>query len=270
MSLETLTRLKRLSALATLIRLRYTAQIVAIVAIFSITNHGVTIPSLSAIISSLLLSISIFCFDEAHDLKTDQVVHPNRPIPKGLITVRQAYLSGIIFLMIGIFLSSTLFLYQFVIFIVSSIIAIVIIFSNIKSIMRAFLNAFLIWTLFPFSAYLDLKTVLFGLIVSFPHFGGSIAKDFIHYPGDKIQNLESPPVWAKYLVSISFFLASAIVFLPKLLNLVSWYYMPPIIFTNISCLILGFYVLKERYDKVYFYGGIGMVSALIAFLLGGT
>jgi hypothetical protein len=172
--------------------------------------------------------------------------------------------------LIGIFLSSTLFLYQFVIFIVSSIIAIGIIFSNIKSIIRAFLNAFLIWTLFPFSAYLDLKTVLFGLIVSFPHFGGSIAKDFIHYPGDKIQNLEPPPVWAKYLVSISFFLASAIVFLPKLLNLVSWYYIPPIIFTNISCLILGFYVLKERYDKVYFYGGIGMVSALIAFLLGRT
>lgn len=270
MNLETITRLKRLTALAKLIRLRYTAQIVAIVAIFSITNHGVTIPSLSAIISSLLLSISIFCFDEAHDLKTDQIVHPNRPIPKGLITVRQAYLSGIIFLLIGIFLSSTLFLYQFVIFIVSSIIAISIIFSNINSIMCAFLNAFLIWTLFPFSAYLDLKTVLFGLIVSFPHFGGSIAKDFIHYSGDKMQNLEPPPVWSKYLVSISFFVASAIVFLPKLLNLVSWYYIPPIIFTNISCLILGFYVLKERYDKVYFYGGIGMVSALIAFLLGGT
>ena len=270
MTWETITRLKQLTALARLIRLRYTAQIVAIVAIFSITNHGFTTPSLSAIISSLLLSISIFCFDEAHDLRTDKIVHPNRPIPTGLITVRQAYLSGIIFLMVGIFLSSTLFFYQFVIFTVSSIIAIAIIFSSIKSIIRAFLNAFLIWTLFPFSAYLDLKTVLFGLIVAFPHFGGSIAKDFIHYPGDKIQNLEPPPVWSKYLVSTSFFIASALVFLPKLLNLVTWYYIPPIIFTNISCLMLGFYALKEQYNKVYFYCGIGMASALIAFLLGGT
>ncbi len=270
MNLETANRLKRLTAFATLIRLRYTAQVVAIVAIFSITTHGVTASSLFAIISSLFLSISIFCFDEAHDLKTDQIVHPNRPIPKGLITVRQAYLIGTTFLLLGIFLSATLFLYQFVIFIVSSITAIAIIFSKIKSVIRAFLNAFLIWTLFPFSAQLDLKIVLFGLIVSFPHFGGSIAKDFIHYPGDKIHNLEPPPLWSKYLVSISFFLASAIIFLPLLLNLVSWYYVPPIMFTNVSCLILGFYVLKKRYDKVYFYGGIGMVSALIAFLLGGN
>ena len=270
MSLETIICLNQLKALARLIRLRYTGQIVAIVAIFSITNHGVSIQSLSAIISSLLLSISIYCFDQAHDLKTDQIVHANRPIPKGLITVRQAYLSGVIFLIVGIFLSSTLFLYQFAIFIISSIIAIAIIFSNIKSIVRAFLNAFLIWTLFPFSASLDLKAVLFGLIVAFPHFGGSIAKDFIHYPGDKIQNLEPPPIWSKYLVSVSFLLASAIVFLPILMNLVSVFYLPPIIFTCTSCLILGFYVLKERYDKVYFFGGVGMFSALIAFLLGGN
>ena len=269
MNLENIICLKQLTTLAKLIRLRYTGQIVAIVAIFSITNHGVSIQSLSAIISSLLLSISIYCFDEAHDLKTDQIVHTNRPIPTGLITVRQAYLSGILFLIVGIFLSSTLFFYQFAIFVISSIIALAIIFSNIKSITRAFLNAFLIWTLFPFSAYLDLKAVLFGLIVAFPHFGGSIAKDFIHYPGDKIQNLEPPPVWSKYLVSASFFLASAIIFLPILLNLVSWYYLPPIVFTTISCLMLGFYVLKDRYDKVYFYGGVGMVSALIAFLFGG-
>ena len=269
MSLETITRLKRLTAFAKLIRLRYTAQIVAIVAIFSITNHGVTIQSLSTIISSLLLSISIFCFDEAHDLKTDQIVHPERPIPRGLITVRQAYISGIVLLLIGILFSSTLFFYQFAIFLVSSVTAIGIIFSKIKSIIRAFLNAFLIWTLFPFSAFLDLKTVLFGLIVSLPHFAGSIAKDFIHSPGDEIQNLEPPPSWSKYLVSFTFFLASAIVFLPMFLNLVTWYYLPPIIFTNLSCLMLGIYVLKERYEKVYLYGGIGMVSALVAFLLGG-
>ena len=269
MKMETNSRLKRLTALGNLIRLRYTAQIVAIVSIFSITNHGISIISLSTIVSSLLLSISIFCFDEAHDLKTDQIVHPNRSIPKGLISVRQAYIIGIIFLLIGLLVSSKLLLYQFIIFIISSIIAIGIIFSRLKSIIRAFLNAFLIWTLFPFSASLELKTVLFGLIVSLPHFGGSIAKDLIHHPGDKIQNLEPPPVWSKYLITSSLFLASALVFLPRLLNLVSWYYVPPIIFTAGSCLMLGTYALKGNYQKVYLYGGIGMLSSLIAFLIGG-
>lgn len=250
-------------------RPRHTAQIVGIVAIFSIASHGVSIQSLYAIISSLFLSISIFFLDGAHDYKSDQIVHPQRPIPKGLITIRQAYAGGALFLFMGILFASMLLFYQFAIFLVSTFIAIAIVFFHVKSVLRASLTAFLIWALFPFSAFPDLKTVLFGLIVALPHVGGSIAKDFIHSRGDMIQGLEPPPDWARYLASAAFFLSGAIVWLPKILNFVTWFYVPPIIFTDVSCVILGFRVLKGRYEKVYIYGGIGMCSALTAFFLGG-
>lgn len=250
-------------------RPRYTAQIVGIVAILSIASHGVSIQSLCAIISCLFLSISIFFLDDAHDYESDQIVHPQRPIPKGLITVRQAYTAGAILLLMGILFASTLLFYQFAIFLASTVIAIAIVFLSIKSILRASLTAFLIWALFPFGAFPDLKSVLFGLIVALPHVGGSIAKDFLHSRGDMIQGLEPPPDWSKYVASATFFLAGLTVWLPKILNFVTWFYIPPIILTHVSCMMLGVRILKGRYEKVYIYGGIGMCSALTAFLLGG-
>jgi len=261
--------LERSKAFIKLMRPRYTTQIVGIVAIFSIASHGVSIQSLFAIISSLFLSISIFFLDGAHDYRSDQIVHPQRPIPKGLITIRQAYLAGVVFLFMGILCSSTLLFYQFAIFLVSSFIAVAIVFFNVKSTLRAFLTAFIMWALVPFGAFPDLNSVLFGLIVALPHVGGSIAKDFIHSHGDMIQGLDPPPDWSRYLASAAFFLSGAIVWLPKILNFVNWFYVPPIILTDVSCIILGFRTLKGRYEKVYIYGAIGMCSTLTAFLLGG-
>jgi len=213
--------------------------------------------------------MSIFLIDDAHDYGSDKVVHRQRPIPQGLITIRQAYTAGAILLFMGLLSASPLLWYQFAIFLASATVAIAIIFLNFKSILRASLTAFLIWAVFPFGAFPDLKTVLFGLIVALPHVGGSIAKDFIHSRGDMIQGLEPPPDWSRYLASAAFFLSGAIVWIPKMLNFVTWFYIPPILLTFISCMMLGVRILKGHYEKVYIYGGIGMCSAMVAFLLGG-
>ena len=259
----------RAKAFVRLMRPRYTAQIVGIVAIVSIASHGFSIASLNAIISFLFLSTSIFFLDDAHDQKSDQIVHPQRPIPRGLVTVRQAYAASAILMASGILLASTLFLYQFAIFLTSAIVAVVISVLSIKSLLRASLTAFLIWALFPFGAFPDLRTMLFGLIVALPHVGGSITKDFIHSRGDVIQGLDPPPDWSKYIASTVFFLSGVIVWIPWILNLVSWLYIPPIVLTDICCILLGIKTLKGNFGKVYIFGGIGMCSALAAFLLGG-
>jgi 4-hydroxybenzoate polyprenyltransferase len=262
--------LKEAKAFVELMRPRHIGQIVGIVAIFTIMSHGFSVQSLYAIVSSFFLCIAIFLIDDAHDYESDQIVHPKRPIPRGLVTVRRAYLLGTFFLFVGVLLASTLVFYQFAFYLLSTVIAMAVIFSNIKSVLRAFFNAFLIWSLFPFAAYPDGRIVLFGLVVALPHIGGSIAKDFLHSRGDVVQGLAPPPVWAKYLASGTFFAAGFVVWLPKLLGFVTWFYIPPIVLTHVSCMILGMRVLKKRYDKVYIYGAIGMCSALIAFLLGST
>ena len=115
-------------------RPRHTVQIVGIVTIVSIASHGVSTQSLYAVISSLFLSISIFLLDDAHDYGGDRIVHPQRPIPQGLITTRQVYTAGAILLFMGILSASPLLFYQFAIFLTSAAVAIAIIFLNAKSV----------------------------------------------------------------------------------------------------------------------------------------
>lgn len=260
---------KILEAFVKLLRLRHTAQVVGIVTILSIASHGFSTHSLYAIISSLFLCIAIFFLDDAHDYKSDQIVHPQRPIPKGLITSRQAYVTGILSLLAGTFFASMLFSYQLILFTASTIVAVLVIFLNLQSVLRAFFNAFLIWTLFPFAAFPDLKIVLFGLIMALPHIGGSITKDFLHSHGDAIQKLKPPPKWSKYLAASTFFTMGFIVWIPLILHFITWFYILPMILTQVSCILLGARILKGHYERVYVYGAVGMCSTLIAFLLGG-
>jgi hypothetical protein len=111
---------------------------------------------------------------------------------------------------------------------------------------------------------MGIKSTLFGLIVALPHIAGTIAKDFIHSKGDANIGLQPPPPWTKHLASFLFFLTGGIILLPIMLSMVPWWYMLLVIPTLTSCLFLGFKVIRSQYDKVYIYGGVGMVSVLLA------
>lgn len=260
--------MNKLKASLSLLRTRHTFQIVGIVTVFSFVSHGLSALSFYAVVSALCLGTALFFFDDAKDYESDRIVHPQRPIPQGVLTVRQVYLAGVIMLSIGVLFALMLHTYQLIIFLAATTIAISLVFLNVQSMLRAVLTAFLIGALFPFSAFPDVKTLLFGLIVALPHVGGSIIKDFIHYPGDKMQGSGPLPSWARYVASLALFLAGAIVWLPALLRFVSWFYIPPILFTFASCVLLGKSALKGDYQRVYALGRVGMLSALIAFLVG--
>lgn len=260
--------LQKTNAFARLVRPRHTAQVVGIVAILSIASYGFSTHSLYTILSSFFLSIALFFLDDAHDYKSDIIAHSMRPLPKGLITVRQAYLGGVVALVLGTLFASQLLVHQLLIFSISTTIAVVVIFISIQSTLRACLNAFLIWSLFPFAAFPDLKTTFFGLIVALPHVGGSIMKDFLHQKGDETQRLSGPPDWSRLVAGGAFLATAVVACLPALLGFVSWLYVPPIVVTQICCVILAVKTWKCDYEKVYAFGAIGMCSSLAAFLLG--
>ena len=250
--------------LLALVRVRHMGQVVGIVSLLNLKSNGCSIPSLLTIASYMFLSIALFSFDDAYDFASDSIAHPGRPIPKGIFTSRQVYLIGAVSLSLGIALMSSLTLYQLVLFLVITMLGLVVIFTKLKSVLRATLTASMIFMLFPANTA-DLKNMLFGLIVVLPHIAGSIAKDYMHSRGDERIGLESPPEWARYLSSLLFFVAGGITMLPVILNHVTWLYVLLILPTFVSCLTLGSKVLFGKYEKVYIYGGIGMISSLVAF-----
>ena len=245
-------------------RLRHTGQVVGIVTVLTFKNNGVTYQSLYAILSFLFLYIALYAFDDAHDRVSDVTVHPDRPIPRGIFTVRQVYAIGIIALCLGILSAFGLRPYQLILFFSVAILGFTVIFLKMSSILRAMLISLMIFILFPFSE-LSLKSVIYGLIVVLPHIAGSIVKDFLHSDGDERIGLDPPPTWARHVAGSLFIACGGVAILPIALNLVSWQYIPLIIPTIVSCVILGIRALYGKYLKVYIYGGVGMISALAAF-----
>lgn len=259
--------MKKMKAFATLMRVRYTGQVVGIVLTLSIKSFGISSQSMFAIASFLCLCIALFSFDDAHDHMSDLIIHPGRPIPRGEFTVNQVYLIGVISFCLGVMSTFGLMLFQIILYLVAAILGFSVIFLKLPSILRAAFIASMIFILIPFSISISLKSLLFGLIVALPHLAGSIAKDFIHSKGDERIGLQPPADWERYVASFIFFMGGMIILLPILLNLVAWFYIPLILPTFTSCLILGIKVLSKHYQKVYIYGGIGMISALVAFAI---
>lgn len=257
--------MNRLKALLSLIRVRHTGQVVGIVTVLSVKRHGFSVQSMLAIASFLFLFIALYSFDDAQDSVGDKLIHPNRPIPTGVLTVNQVYLFGTLFFCLGIASAYSLLFMQFVFFLVVAVLGFAVIFLKLNSIVRAIFTAAMIFLLFPFSMSVSSKSLLFGLIVALPHVAGSITKDFIHLKGDERVGLQPPAYWTRYVAGGLFFICGGIILLPIILNVVSWVYIPLISPTFVSCLILGYKVLNQQYPKVYIYGGIAMLSTLLAF-----
>ena len=248
----------------TLLRLRHTGQIVGIVTILSLKSIGFTIETMFAITAFLLLAAAIFFFDDARDEASDRIVHTHRPIPQGVFTTRQVYLMGTIALFLSIGCASLLQIHQIILFLIVAGVGLIVIFVKLESIIRAILSASMIFLLFPFSAPISSTTLLFGLSVALPHIAGSITKDFLHILGDRQIGLQSPVAWAPYAASTLFILTAVVIVLPALFKLVSEFYVLLISPTIMSSLILAYKVFKKQYQKVYIYGGIAMVSTLLA------
>ena len=254
-----------LKSFLALVRVRHTAQVVGIVSVLSLKSNGFSVQSFFTIASFLFLSVALFSCDDAHDYVSDSLIHPERPIPKGVFTPNQVYLIGAISFSLGILFAANLMFYQFILFLSVAVLGFSVIFLKLGSILRAIFISSMIFILFPMGMIISLKSILFGLIVALPHFAGSVTKDFIHLKGDEKIGLQPPLDWSRYLAGFAFFMSGGIILLPVILNLVTWLYMPLVFPTFVSCLILGGKVLSRQYQKVYIYGGIGMISALVAF-----
>lgn len=257
----------RLKALLSLLRIRHTGQVVGIVAVLSVKQHGMSVQSLLAITSFLCLSMTLFAFDDAHDSAGDRLIHPQRAIPLGVLTVKQVYVIGVLFFFLGLASAFNLLFQQLFIFLTIAGLGFAVIFVKLTSLVRALFTATMMFLLFPFSMPVSEKSLLFGLIIALPHVAGSIVKDFLHRTGDERVGLSPPAQWTRYMASGLFVLCGGVMFLPIAVTSIPWFYFPLISPAVASCMILGYQVFYQQYPKVYIYGGIAMLSTLIAFSL---
>ena len=238
-----------------------------VTAIASFASHGFTIESIFTIIAIFFLAAGLYAIDDSTDLEADRIIHPQRPLPKGLINQRSTFALGLAFTIVGAFTSVNLRPYQIYLFFTIMTFGFAIIFIKLNALIRALLVSSMMGFLFPFGAFLDLQSILFGLMIGLPHIGASIAKDYLHVQGDSLQGFSSPPIWAKYLAAYLFLISGIVVWIPMILRLVNWLYAPFILVTCLCSLILFLKILKGDYQKVYPLGGIAMTFTLIAIVV---
>lgn len=258
---------KQIQGVFKLLRLRYTGQVVGIVTVLSLKSVGFTLQAVLVITATLLLSIATFMFDDAHDESSDRIVHIQRPIPQGVFRVRQVYIMGTLALVASICCAMFLWNYQTLVFLTAVMLSLAVIFLQFPPSIKAILSSASIFLLFPFSADLTSKTLFFGMTVTLPHIAGSITKDVLHLSGDQHLGLLSPSPWAIPLASSLFALSAGVLVLPTIIQLVPVTYLIVILPAVGSSIMLSYKVLKKQYQKVYIFGGIAMVSTLLAIAL---
>lgn len=256
-----------LKAYFSLVKPRHLMYVGSVTAIASFASHGFTVESMFTIIAITLLAAGLFAIDDSTDIEADRIIHPQRPLPSGLISQRSAFVFGLASVIVGAYTSLNLKTYQICLFFAIMTFGFVIIFIKLGTLIKALIVSCMIGFLFPFGAFLDLQSMLFGLMIGLPHIGASIAKDYLHVRGDSLRGLPSPPIWAKYLAAYLFLMSSIVVWVPKILRLVGWLYAPPILVTCLCCFILCLRILKGDYQKVYLLGGIAMTFTLMAFVV---
>lgn len=232
----------------------------------------------------LLAMLAVFCiaagsspFNDYFDYEVDKIIHPNRPLPKGIIKPKTALYMGIALFLIGLILSFfvNMQVFFFSIFGVTLIVLYELV-SKKTGFLGNFVVAFTVSISFMYggAAVGNLLTPTFYAVVSFfLLLGREILLDVRDYEGDKKTRITLPVRIGKknasYLGITCLFISMFLFFIPGyyifncLLYLIL---LVPIILTTLYASILPLFDVKNSSrstDVLRF----SMIEALIVFIL---
>ncbi|UCF49884.1 MAG: geranylgeranylglycerol-phosphate geranylgeranyltransferase, partial [Thermoplasmatales archaeon] len=213
-----------------------------------------SIPLLLAVVVTFFITAGSMTFNDAYDWEIDAVNHPNRPIPKGIITPKQMlqftaflFTIGLIITFFINFLCTGIYLFSI------GFLAIYELFTKKYGIMGNITVAFVSSMAFTFGGaavgnpYPTLPLTILGFLIVF---GREILMDIRDAHGDKQIRLTLPNQIgirnASFISSILLLLAIAVSPLPYILNIVSLWYIYFIIPVDIITIFTVIWFLKDH------------------------
>jgi len=233
--------------------------------------------------SGFFLTAASMVINDIYDREIDIINAPNRPIPSGLVSIKEAWSYGALLIVAGIISAYLINVYCFVIAIISLLISLI---YNMRfkkyGLIGNFMVSFCVAVPFLFGNYaVSGESVLlnvFSLVAFLVNTGREVIKGIADVEGDIKRDVRSiARVYGNrtaILVAIVFFMISIpIVFIPVLYSWVSLHYLLIIVFPVIG-LIYESYMLLRKYDVKSVLKSknrmlIYMLLALIAVLIGG-
>jgi len=246
-------------------------------------------PSLFGFFTAFTLTGTSMIVNDYWDRDVDSINVPERPIPSGLVSIKEALFFAMALSIIGLVFALITNLACFLVAITSLLISL---FYNIKGKQMGLIGNFmvsaciaipLLYGGFIYKSWninFDRLGLLlfFDLMIFFANTGREIVKGIIDVEGDRIRNIKtiairySPRIAS--IVSILFFFSAIILSVfPWIYKMVSWVYLPIVTFSNSGFIVSSIILLKdyskENVVKVKNMILIWMIIGLLAFAIGG-
>lgn len=244
---------------------------------------GLVINSTLAFFTVFALTGASMAINDYYDKEIDAINEPNRPIPSGIIKPIEALALAIALICVGLIAS---FLTNMFCFIVGIIALAIFLTYSTKGKQTGLSGNFLVsaCVALPFiygslavSNGIELNAILFSSLAFLSNTGREITKGIVDIEGDRSKNIRTIAVvfgsrMAAYLASVFYLSAVILSALPWRLNLVSTWYIPPIILTDLGFVAISILLIqsysRENARKVKKLAIIWMITGLLSFLFG--
>jgi geranylgeranylglycerol-phosphate geranylgeranyltransferase len=242
-----------------------------------------TINLLLGFITSFNLTAASMAINDYYDREIDAINEPNRPIPQGEITPKEALTFALMLSIIGF--TASLLTNPPNTFIIAAIAYIISIIYITKGKGTGLPGNFLVSAsvVIPFIyggfavGNVELSIFLFAAIAFLSNTGREITKGIVDIEGDKTQNINTIAVaygekTAAATATIFSLLAVALSPLPWLWELVSNWFLPPVILTDSGLIISSFLLLRDysrtNAKRIKNLSLVWFTTGLVAFILG--
>jgi len=241
--------------------------------------HKILLGTITAFtLSGASMAINDYC-----DYEIDKINEPNRPIPSGIITLKESLIIAATLASIGllaaIFTNLPTALLAFISLIVSVIYAVK---GKRTGLPGNFLVSFCVAVPFIYGSLiakngLDFKVLLFSLMAFLSNTGREVTKGIVDVSGDKAQNMRTIAVVygeksAARLASVFFLSAVLLSFAPPLMKMVSILFIPLVAVSDVGFIFSSVKLIqkptRQNARKIKSLILIWMIFGMIAFLAG--
>ena len=247
-----------------------------------VSTLNITLNLFFGFVTSFALTAASMVINDYYDREIDAINEPNRPIPRGDVSPKEALIFALALSVVGLVAAFETNMPSLVVAIAALGISIVYITKGKGTGLPGnFLVSATVVIPFVYGGLavgqLQASTLLFVAIVFLSNTGREITKGIVDVEGDKSHNIKTIAVThgertAAIVATVFSLLAVSLSPLPWTLGLVSDWFIPPVILTDLGLIISSFLLLRDysrkNAKKIKNLSLAWFVTGLLAFILG--
>jgi len=207
-------------------------------------------------ITSFTLTAASMAINDYYDKDIDAINEPQRPIPSGAISPKEALLLALVLSVIGFVAALGTNLQCLIVAVIAWVVSVTYVTMGKRTgLFGNFLVSTCVVIPFVYGGFVagspELTTIMFVAIAFLSNTGREVAKDIVDVEGDRSQDIKTIPVVygdrvAAFVSSIFFVLAVALSPLLWLLELVSSWFLPLVILTDAGLIWSSFSLVQDH------------------------